>query len=457
MKKELGIYLHIPFCKKKCYYCDFVSYADKLLYQERYINALLSEIESQKDILKECNITTIYIGGGTPSIIDVKYIKLVINKLNEILNFNNSNIEIDKSNLLDNNEKDLLNNNEKDLLNIENLNLIKKPIEITIELNPGTVTKEKLEQYYNLGINRLSIGLQSTQDKLLKQIGRIHTYSEFLQTYKLAREIGFKNINIDLMIGLPNQSIEDIKETVENIINLNPEHISVYSLIVEQGTKIAELIDSGDLKLPDEDLERMEYSYVKNKLELAGFKQYEISNFAKENYYSKHNVNCWKQKEYIGFGISAHSYYENIRFSNTEDFNKYINSGYSDFEKFNIKNLLKNINCSELEEETIIENQELSRAKIIKYIELESKGLKTIHEIQTTEEKQKEYMLLGLRMLEGVSISEFKQKFGENPIYLFRESLSKLVEEELIKIDLDNIFLTRKGLDLANLVWEEFV
>ncbi len=457
MKKELGIYLHIPFCKKKCYYCDFVSYADKLLYQERYINALLSEIESQKDILKECNITTIYIGGGTPSIIDVKYIKLVINKLNEILNFNNSNIEIDKSNLLDNNEKDLLNNNEKDLLNIENLNLIKKPIEITIELNPGTVTKEKLEQYYNLGINRLSIGLQSTQDKLLKQIGRIHTYSEFLQTYKLAREIGFKNINIDLMIGLPNQSIEDIKETVENIINLNPEHISVYSLIVEQGTKIAELIDSGDLKLPDEDLERMEYSYVKNKLELAGFKQYEISNFAKENYYSKHNVNCWKQKEYIGFGISAHSYFENIRFSNTEDFNKYIDSGYSDFEKFNIKNLLKNINCSELEEETIIENQELSRAKIIKYIELESKGLKTIHEIQTTEEKQKEYMLLGLRMLEGVSISEFKQKFGENPIYLFRESLSKLVEEELIKIDLDNIFLTRKGLDLANLVWEEFV
>ena len=435
MKKELGIYLHIPFCKKKCYYCDFVSYADKLLYQERYINALLLEIESQKDILKESNITTIYIGGGTPSIIDVKYIKLVINKLNEILNFNNSNIEIDKSNLLDNNERDLLNNNEKDLLNIENLNLIKKPIEITIELNPGTVTKEKLEQYYNLGINRLSIGLQSTQDKLLKQIGRIHTYSEFLQTYKLAREIGFKNINIDLMIGLPNQSIEDIKETVENIINLNPEHISVYSLIVEQGTKIAELIDSGDLKLPDEDLERMEYSYVKNKLELAGFNQYEISNFAKENYYSKHNVNCWKQKEYIGFGISAHSYFENIRFSNTEDFNKYIDSGYSDFEKFNIKNLLKNINCSELEEETIIENQELSRANIIKYIELESKGLKTIH----------------------VSISEFKQKFGENPIYLFRESLSKLVEEELIKIDLDNIFLTRKGLDLANLVWEEFV
>ena len=457
MKKELGIYLHISFCKKKCYYCDFISYSDKLLYQEKYINALLSEIESQKDILKECNITTIYIGGGTPSIIDVKNIQVVMNKLDEILNFKNPNIQIDKSNLLDNNEKDLLNNKEKDLLNVENSNLIKEPIEITIEVNPGTVTKEKLEQYYNLGINRLSIGLQSTQDKLLKQIGRIHTYSEFLQTYNWAREIGFKNINIDLMIGLPNQSIEDIKETVENIIILNPEHISVYSLIVEQGTKIAELIDSGDLKLPDEDLERMEYSYVKNKLELAGFKQYEISNFAKENYYSKHNVNCWKQKEYIGFGISAHSYFENIRFSNTEDFNKYIDSGYSDFEKFNIKNLLKNINCSELEEETIIENQELSRAKIIKYIELESKGLKTIHEIQTTEEKQKEYMLLGLRMLEGVSISEFKQKFGENPIYLFRESLSKLVEEELIKIDLDNIFLTRKGLDLANLVWEEFV
>ena len=202
-------------------------------------------------------------------------------------------------------------------------------------------------------------------------------------------------------------------------------------------------------------LEKLSNNTVKDLL--TKDKDDDVVSFAKENYYSKHNVNCWKQKEYIGFGISAHSYYENIRFSNTEDFNKYINSGYSDFEKFNIKNLLKNINCSELEEETIIENQELSRAKIIKYIELESKGLKTIHEIQTTEEKQKEYMLLGLRMLEGVSISEFKQKFVENPIYLFRESLSKLVEEELIKIDLDNIFLTRKGLDLANLVWEEFV
>ena len=270
--------------------------------------------------------------------------------------------------------------------------------------------------------------MQCVQDKLLKTIGRIHNYKEFLDTYLLARKIGFKNINIDLMIGLPTQTIEDIKESIEKILELKPEHISVYSLIVEENTKMEKLIENGELQLPDEELERMEYNYVKNKLELAGYEHYEISNFAQKGYYSKHNFNCWKQKEYIGFGVSAHSYYENIRFSNTENFSKYINASIEDFKACNIPNLIKNIK--------------------------EKDKIKIIEEIQQKEDKEKEYMLLGLRTLKGVSISEFKHKFGENPIYLFRKELEELINENLVEIDLDDIRLTRKGLDLANIAWK---
>ena len=395
MKRNLGIYIHIPFCIKKCSYCDFISFENKLDFQGKYIEQLKKEIESQKEILKNSDITTIYIGGGTPSAIKSKYIVEIINYLNEYINFKESN-----------------------------------NIEITIEVNPGTVTKQKLTDYYNSGINRISIGLQCVQDRLLKIIGRIHNFEQFLETFKMAREVGFKNINVDLMIGLPEQNIEDIKQSIEKILELNPEHISVYSLIVEEGTKISKKIEAGFYQLPDEELERMEYSYVKNKLELAGYNHYEISNFAKEGFFSKHNLNCWKQEEYLGFGIAAHSYYDNIRFSNTIDLNKYLNATSKDFEEDNIENMIKLV---------------------------KSNSLKEIHEVQSELDKKREYMLLGLRTLKGVSITEFKQKFIENPIYLFRKELEKLVNEELIEIDLDYIKLTRKGLDLANLVWEEFV
>ena len=395
MKRNLGIYIHIPFCIKKCSYCDFISFENKLDFQGKYIEQLKKEIESQKEILKNSDITTIYIGGGTPSAIKSKYIVEIINYLNEYINFKESN-----------------------------------NMEITIEVNPGTVTKQKLIDYYNSGINRISIGLQCVQDRLLKIIGRIHNFEQFLETFKMAREVGFKNINVDLMIGLPEQNIEDIKQSIEKILELNPEHISVYSLIVEEGTKISKRIEAGFYQLPDEELERMEYSYVKNKLELAGYNHYEISNFAKEGFFSKHNLNCWKQEEYLGFGIAAHSYYDNIRFSNTIDLNKYLHAKSKDFEEANIENMIKLVKIN---------------------------SLKEIHEVQSELDKKREYMLLGLRTLKGVSITEFKQKFIENPIYLFRKELEKLVNDELIEIDLDYIKLTRKGLDLANLVWEEFV
>lgn len=377
---ELGIYVHIPFCVKKCDYCDFISYSNKFEVQEEYIEKLIEEIEDNKSLLKENNITTIYIGGGTPSSIDPKLIKKVLDKIYEV----------------------------SDIKNKENL-------EITIEVNPGTVTKNNLQMYRNCGINRLSIGLQSANDNILKSIGRIHNYNQFLNTYNLALDVGFDNINVDLMLGLPEQAISDLKESLEKLINLNlqPKHISVYSLIVEEGTEIERKINAEELKLPEEETERDQYKYTKNYLELNGYKHYEISNFAKPGYESIHNMNCWEQKQYVGFGLAAHSYINGCRYSNTCDLEEYLNN--------------------------------------------KSKDIKKIHEKQNVEDMKKEYMLLGLRKIDGVSISKFKEKFGENPIYLFRNELQKLVEEELVVVDLDYIKLTHKGLDFANLVWEEFV
>ena len=240
-KNELGIYIHIPFCIQKCYYCDFVSFVNKESYIKKYVQTLKNEIDSYD--LSKYNITTIYIGGGTPSVVPSKEIGNILDKIKEKIKKNSTKWE---------------------------------DIEITIEINPGTVDKQKLQDYIRFGINRLSIGLQSTNNKLLKEIGRIHTFEEFLTTYKLAKEAGFKNINIDLMIGLPNQRIEDIKESLNKIIKLNPTHISIYSLIVEEGTKIKKLLDNNKLKLPDEELERQMYWYVKNTLELHGYNHYEI-------------------------------------------------------------------------------------------------------------------------------------------------------------------------------------
>ena len=403
--KELGIYIHIPFCVRKCYYCDFISYPDKLDYQKEYIEKIKQEIREEQEVFKDADITTIYIGGGTPSIIDSKYIIEILEYLYKFIG--------------------------------------KKDREITIEINPGTINKTKLQDYKKAGINRISIGLQSSNDKILKTIGRIHNFEDFLKAYNLVVEEGFENINVDLMLGLPLQTIEDIKQSINEVLNLKlkPKHISIYSLIVEENTQLDKMLDEGKITLPNDEYERKEYAYTKNTLELNGYKHYEISNFAQEGYESKHNVNCWKQKEYIGLGVAAHSYINGIRFSNTTNLPKYLKN-----EKFEIPNEKE---IEELKKKIDKQNNEYKLPLKI--------GIKTIHEIQNEEDMQNEYMILGLRMLDGVKISEFKQKFVENPIYLFRKELEKLVDEQLIEIDLDNIKLTRKGLDLANIVWEEFV
>ena len=374
--KELGIYIHIPFCVRKCFYCDFVSYAKKESVQKKYIEALQKEILNWKKSNKDVKIKTIYIGGGTPSCIDGKFITEILNLIN-----------------------------------------IKNAEEITIEVNPGTVNKEKLYDYKNAGINRLSIGLQSTNNELLKKIGRIHNYEQFLETYKMAREVGFNNINVDLMIGLPGQTMDDLKTSLEDIINLNPEHISVYSLILEDETPLKKMIENNILKLPEEDLERQMYWYTKDFLKINGYNHYEISNFAKQGFYSKHNLDCWEQKEYIGFGISAHSYIDRKRFGNISNLEK------------------KKKNCIEggFDKNRIIEEE------------------------QDKKDEMKEYMILGLRKINGISIQKFENKFNEHPIVLFKKELKKLFNEGLIIIDGDIIRLSNKGLDFANIVWEEFI
>lgn len=380
--RTVGIYVHIPFCKQKCRYCDFTSFSCMEDRYDDYFNCLIQEITEKADELnkEDIEIDTVYIGGGTPSIVPAEYIenvaKLIFKKFKVLKN-----------------------------------------AEITIEVNPGTVDKEKLEKYLSIGINRLSIGLQSANDNLLKMLGRIHTYSEFEDVYEKARLAGFKNINVDLMIGLPNQKMEDAQNSLNKIIEKSPEHISVYSLIVEEGTKMYDLIESGELILPNEDLEREMYWKVKEVLQENGYNHYEISNFAKQGYESKHNSNCWKQHSYLGFGLAAHSYYDGIRYSNISDLKRYIDNFKNGESVYNI----------------------------------------IFHEKQSKEQMMKEYMLLGLRRIDGVLISEFKEKFVDNPLYVFRNQLDNLVKQDLIEVSENNIYLTDKGLDLANIVWMEFV
>lgn len=377
--ERFGIYIHIPFCVKKCSYCDFVSFCSDEKTWEQYTNAVVCEIENKK-IENPKKVTTIYIGGGTPSLIPENYIVKIINTVR-------SRFKIEES------------------------------AEITIEVNPGTVTEKKLVAYKNVGINRISIGLQSAEDRILKLIGRIHNYQTFLSTYNLTRNIGFENINVDLMLAIPTQTKEELLNTLNKVIELKPNHISLYSLIVEENTEIKKALEVGKLEYVDEKVEREMYWKTKRILEKNGYFHYEISNFAKRGFESKHNMDCWNQEEYIGFGIAAHSYINNKRFSNISNLEEYI----------------KNIN-----EENFEKNIEL-------------------HENQTKQDKMKEYMMIGLRKIDGISISEFERRFRISPLFYFRFEIDKLVKENLLEVDLDYIKLTKKGLDFANIVFEEFI
>ena len=374
--KSLGLYIHIPFCVKKCNYCDFLSAPSTKQVQTAYMDTLQKEIEAKKAEYKDYVVDTVFIGGGTPT--SVEYESLI--KVVEVVKKSFS---------------------------------LTKDCEITIECNPGTVTKEALVAYRDLGINRLSIGLQSADDELLKSLGRIHTYEQFLDTYKWAREAGFENINVDIMSGLPGQSLFKYKDTLEKVINLKVEHISSYSLIVEEGTPFYKLYEEDKLDLPDEETERDMYYLTKDMLEKAGFYRYEISNYALAGYECKHNVRYWMRKDYLGLGLGASSCINNVRYKNTEWLDEYI-----------------------------IEN---------KYMEKE--------DVQILSEKEcmEEFMFLGLRMTNGVSKTKFMEVFGLSMDSVYGEVLTRLCDKKLIETEGDFVRLSTLGLDVSNSVWVEFL
>ncbi len=393
-----SLYVHIPFCKQRCFYCDFNSYCNKDSLIESYIEAVKKEIASYFAEQKPpYEFKTVYFGGGTPSYIDSKYIKEIM-KLVRV----------------------------EDKTQCEGATSSSPLTEITLELNPGTINKEKLIEYKEAGINRLSIGLQATQDDILKNIGRIHTLKEFDDAYNMAREVGFTNISVDLMFGLPNQTLENVNESLDYIIKINPEHISCYSLIVHD--ELVEKNPNAFKNLPTDEEERRMYYLICDRLKEAGYIQYEISNFAKEGFESKHNMCYWNQDEYIGVGAGASSYINNTRYKNIDDIEKYIVGATSS------RPLIGKLIASPTNESYIV-----------------------VEEVQTSESKLKEYMILQLRLIKGVSISKAKELFNIDILDYFKNEIEKLVNLELIKVEDDHVLLTKNGLDLANIVWEEFI
>ena len=357
----ISLYIHIPFCKSKCKYCDFLSFPNTE-YMDNYKRALLSEINSF-DFNEP--IKSIFIGGGTPSIIDSSVIVEIMESV--------KNHSIDKN------------------------------AEITIEANPGTLTEDKLKAYRECGINRISMGLQAWQNDLLKKLGRIHTKDEFLHSFNMAKKY-FDNINVDLMFSLPDQTMDMWLETLENVTKLKPQHISAYSLIVEEGTPFYTM----DLNLPDEETDRKMYHTAIDFLENKGYHQYEISNFAQKGRESVHNCVHWQRGNYTGFRLGAASLINNTRYKNTENIDDYINGV------------------------TIVEK-----------------------DIIDIDDQMAEYMFLGLRMKNGVSISQFKKEFNIDLLEKYKNVIDNY--KEFIIVDKDRISLTTDGFDISNMIFTDML
>ncbi|WP_322020169.1 radical SAM family heme chaperone HemW [Clostridium butyricum] len=372
--KEMSLYIHIPFCKQKCLYCDFPSYAGKESLINEYIRAL------NEEILRKCSkykIASIFVGGGTPSY------------LNEI--------------------------NLESLLKTINLLDFKDDFEFTIECNPGTLNEEKLVLMKNYNVNRISMGLQTTNDNLLKEIGRIHSFEDFKKNYNQARKAGFGNINVDLMFGLPNQHMKDWKASLKDVMSLEPDHISAYSLIIEEGTCFYNLYNNDKLNIPNEEEERSMYLFTKGFLEDYGYNQYEISNYAKVNKECFHNKVYWKCNEYLGLGVSASSFVAEKRFKNIDDIKIYI-------EKIN--------NNEDVTEEIHVNN---------------------------INDDMEEFMFMGLRMIEGINLKTFKKRFGKDVFDIYDEVIKNNIKKGLLVVDSEKLYLSEKGIELSNYVMSDFI
>ena len=392
------IYVHIPFCIKKCLYCDFLSGPCDDFSKEKYVKSLLYEIsyygkkygKEGRDII----VSSVFFGGGTPSILDETLMSSIIKQL-------------------------------RDSFTIE------ENAEITIECNPGTLSADKLRIYKQSGVNRLSIGLQSANDDELKNIGRIHTYEDFVRSYYMARECGFDNINIDLMSALPGQTLKSYKETLEKIVNLNPEHISSYSLILEEGTPLYDRIEKlekngEDTGLPDEDTEREMYYLTKKILSDNGFERYEISNYSKKGYECRHNIAYWIRDNYLGLGLGASSCMDNIRRKNTDDMKRYMEVFCNDHVK-------------DISDSGVLNEEEPA--------------------VLSEKDMMAEFMFLGLRMISGISKQKFKRCFGKDYDTIYGGVTEKLIKEGLAEIfdDGDRICLSEKGIDVSNSIFVNFI
>ena len=369
----LELYVHIPFCVRKCQYCDFLSGPSDEETKDRYIEALLKEIRAAEHT-EDYEIVSVFIGGGTPSALKAEAIASILRTLQEQFFFC-------------------------------------EDAEVTIEANPGTVDLEKLTIYRNVGINRLSLGLQSTDAEELKLLGRIHSYEEFLKSYEWAREAGFSNINIDLMFAIPGQTGEAWRQHLYQVAELNPEHISAYSLIIEEGTPFAEQ----NLDLPDEDTEYQMYEDTAEILERYGYRQYEISNYAKQGYMCRHNAGYWQRREYLGFGLGASSLYRGMRFSNTRRMQEYLK------ESRNSDQIRKDVTV-------------LSR-----------------------NERIEEFMFLGLRMTEGISEKKFEENFDVRLMDVYGDILQKYEETGFMEHIETKWRLTRKGIHVSNHILADFL
>lgn len=388
------MYVHIPFCKKKCAYCDFNSYERKENLVEEYIESLCKEIKLSTNE-NECMAGSIFIGGGTPSLIDGKYIDRVLTQIRK--NYS-----------------------------------LTRDVEISMEANPGTLNREKLQGYMNSGVNRLSIGLQACQDKHLNTLGRIHDYGTFEESYTMARREGFNNINIDLIFGIPGQKMDDWEETLERVVKLRPQHISCYSLKIEEGTPFGKIYNRKDLNitnqyplLPTEEQERYMYHFTVSYLKENGFRHYEISNFSKAGFECRHNITYWKCEKYLGLGAGAHSY------SDLSRTGKHSNLLYR------FRNYLK----------------------IEKYIDSLGKSNLPRTDIRLIDsgESISEYVIMGLRMIKGINVDEFKERYNVEFEAAFSSQIEKLSKNSLIQKKGRNYCLTELGLDLANQVMMEFL
>ncbi|MCH5252656.1 MAG: oxygen-independent coproporphyrinogen III oxidase [Lachnospiraceae bacterium] len=375
-KKSLGLYIHIPFCVKKCNYCDFLSFpAEKKIYRD-YAKLLAGEMALWQERLSGFQIDTIFIGGGTPSLLDENDMEVILKGLHNYFS-------------------------------LKNLQ------EFTIECNPGTVSPEKFSLYKQWGVNRISIGMQSAIDDELSLLGRIHTFDTFLKSYEQARKAGFHNINIDIMSAIPSQTRNSYQKTLQEVIFLNPEHISSYSLIVEEGTPFYTLY--GDEPPVEEETDRLMYEDTGRFLKKAGYHRYEISNYAREGKECLHNLKYWKRENYLGLGLGASSFMDHSRFSNVRDYNAY-------------RETIKEGEFPEGERERLSEQDEMA-----------------------------EFMFLGLRCMEGVSVADFSECFGTKIETVYEKAIGDSIKEGLLKRRGDRIFLTERGIDVSNRVFERFL